>query len=185
MTRAKKEPRPRCGAKSKQTGLPCKNYVMEGKTRCKFHGGAAGGDGRPIVHGLYADHVPAEWKDTYEYFKTDPEYLSSRAEIAVGQTNFARFLKRCEGMVLNAETVEYIGAHIERIVRLKEKEAKRVHNERVVSEILAKQVAREAEILGTILNKYLDGERASAVAAEFATVVEQECCTSAGLPLTE
>lgn len=31
---------PKCGAKSRQTGLPCKNPVKEEGKRCRYHGGA-------------------------------------------------------------------------------------------------------------------------------------------------
>lgn len=56
---------PRCGARRKYDGEPCRNPVVRGKTRCRIHGGAKGSgqltpQGRQrqraavTKHGLYA-----------------------------------------------------------------------------------------------------------------------------------
>lgn len=34
--------RPRCGATCRSTGEPCRNPVITGRTRCRFHGGVTG-----------------------------------------------------------------------------------------------------------------------------------------------
>lgn len=49
-----------CGAKNRQ-GKPCQRAPMEGKTRCKLHGGATpkGGSGRPS-HGIYRKTLSEE-----------------------------------------------------------------------------------------------------------------------------
>lgn len=36
-------PLAQCGAKSKRTGKPCRNYAMRGRRRCRMHGGKSTG----------------------------------------------------------------------------------------------------------------------------------------------
>jgi hypothetical protein len=48
---------PRCGAKTR-SGKPCKSPAVEGKKRCRMHGGATGsgapsGNKNALKHGLY------------------------------------------------------------------------------------------------------------------------------------
>jgi uncharacterized protein YjcR len=48
---------PRCGAKTR-TGRPCKSPLVQGKKRCRMHGGAPGsgaprGNKNALKHGLY------------------------------------------------------------------------------------------------------------------------------------
>ena len=48
---------PRCGAKTR-TGRPCKSPSVQGKKRCRMHGGAPGsgaprGNKNALKHGLY------------------------------------------------------------------------------------------------------------------------------------
>lgn len=50
---------PRCGARSKRTGMPCRAPAVGGKQRCRMHGGAHGSGGRhgntnAYKHGLYS-----------------------------------------------------------------------------------------------------------------------------------
>lgn len=176
--------RPRCKATTR-SGDQCRNLAVEGTTVCYMHGAKAalnpnnGKDGgRPIIHALYSKHIPEEWRQDYEYFKADPNQLSSTAEIAVAQTNFVRFLKANEGQTLDAERAEIIGQHVERITRLKEREAKRVHNDRVVSELLAQQVQQETAILADVLGRYLDADTAQRAAAEFGERVAAACVST-------
>ncbi len=42
---------PRCGARSRQTGAPCKNPGIGNGGRCRFHGGRAG---RKLTHGKFS-----------------------------------------------------------------------------------------------------------------------------------
>ena len=57
-------PLPRCGAKAKSTGLPCRRYVLRGTNRCIVHGsgtrrrvqlGTRKVSGRPTIHGKRRD----------------------------------------------------------------------------------------------------------------------------------
>ena len=41
---------PRCGAHARTTGQPCKSPAIQGKARCRMHGGRAG---RKPIHGQY------------------------------------------------------------------------------------------------------------------------------------
>lgn len=34
--------KPRCGARAKSTGQPCQNHALQGRSRCRFHGGITG-----------------------------------------------------------------------------------------------------------------------------------------------
>lgn len=57
----------RCTAKSKQSGFQCKNWALEGKDKCKFHGGKSTGaktkEGKEAVklnalkHGIYTNKI--------------------------------------------------------------------------------------------------------------------------------
>jgi hypothetical protein len=50
---------PRCGAKSRRTGLPCRGPAVHGKRRCRFHSGLSTGPRTP--EGL-ARTRRANWK---------------------------------------------------------------------------------------------------------------------------
>jgi len=70
--------RQRCTAKSKQTGFQCKNWAMDGKTKCKYHGGATPprtqeqkdamkGNTYALKHGIYSNKLlTPEEHDWYE-----------------------------------------------------------------------------------------------------------------------
>ena len=55
---------PRCGAKTR-SGKPCRSPVVNGKKRCRMHGGAPGsgaprGNKNALKHGLYTREAIAE-----------------------------------------------------------------------------------------------------------------------------
>jgi len=62
---------PRCGAKAKSTGKPCRKAALRGKTRCRLHGGKSTGpktaEGRKRIseantkHGYYTKENK-EWR---------------------------------------------------------------------------------------------------------------------------
>ena len=57
---------PRCGAKTRR-GTPCKSPAVQGKRRCRMHGGAPGsgaplGNKNALKHGLYTKEAIAERK---------------------------------------------------------------------------------------------------------------------------
>lgn len=52
---------PRCGAKTR-SGQPCRSPAVQGKRRCRMHGGAAGsgaprGNKNALKHGLYTQSI--------------------------------------------------------------------------------------------------------------------------------
>lgn len=55
--------RPRCGAKTRD-GTPCQQYPLQGKTRCKLHGGKSSGAGsgnqNATTHGIYKSVLSEE-----------------------------------------------------------------------------------------------------------------------------
>jgi len=161
-----------CAGTSKRTGLPCGEYHMPGKRHCYHHGGADG-SGRPIVHGLYSEYVPTEWRGDYEYFKSDPNHTSSTSELAVAQTSFARFLKINEGLPLSSEVVEFIVDHTDKISRIKEREAKRLYQQDVMRNVLTGILGLSAGILAEELGAVLQPEEARAVAERFAARVRE------------
>ena len=60
---------PRCGAKTR-TGKPCQAPVVNGKSRCRMHGGtspgAPKGNSNALVHGLYSAATIAERRKVQE-----------------------------------------------------------------------------------------------------------------------
>lgn len=55
---------PRCGAKTR-SGKPCRSPAVQGKARCRMHGGAKGsgapkGNRNALKHGLYTREAIAE-----------------------------------------------------------------------------------------------------------------------------
>ena len=70
---------PRCGAKTR-AGKPCKSPAVEGKKRCRMHGGAPG-SGAPLrnknalKHGLYTRAAIAQRKQLRELVRQSRELL--------------------------------------------------------------------------------------------------------------
>jgi hypothetical protein len=133
-----------------------------------MHGGRAG---RPVEHCLYSRRVPADWLDTYDYFKTDPEYLALRSEIALAQTNMSRFLSDIRDQTFSARDEERLMTHLEHISKLKERENKRVYHEQVVNAALRAQMEIEVKALLDILVRRFDVETAEQVCAEWTEAI--------------
>jgi len=165
----------RCAATNKRTGEPCKGYAVHGRTVCWQHGGAdgSGGDGRALTHGLYSNYVPAEWREDYEYFKSDPNHTSSGPELAVAQVAYARYLKNHQGSALSAEMIEVLIGHAERLTRIKERESKRLYQQELIAQVLSGWLDRAAMALREILSARLPAEDAKIVAQEFAAKVRE------------
>jgi len=70
---------PRCGAKCKRTGLPCKGPAMA-NGRCRLHGGkstgAPKGNKNALKHGLYTKEMLAEKKAVQKLLNQAKETLS-------------------------------------------------------------------------------------------------------------
>ncbi|WP_269768265.1 HGGxSTG domain-containing protein [Burkholderia ubonensis] len=83
-----------CGAKTR-SGEPCKRAPMEGKTRCRLHGGASTGPKVPnvaqnaIKHGFYSDALLPEERQLYER----AEVGSLDDEIRLARVKLHRFVR--------------------------------------------------------------------------------------------
>ena len=81
-----------CGAKTR-SGEPCKNAPLEGKTRCKLHGGASTGPKKPALGNknaakpgsIYSQYLTPEEQiafDSLELGKVDDELRLTRIRLA-------------------------------------------------------------------------------------------------------
>ncbi|WP_325205668.1 HGGxSTG domain-containing protein [Ralstonia sp. TCR112] len=81
-----------CGAKTR-SGAPCKRAPMEGKTRCKLHGGASTGapkgNANAVKHGFYSDALTSDERVLYER----AEVGSLDDEIRLARVKLHRFVR--------------------------------------------------------------------------------------------
>lgn len=83
-----------CGAKTR-SGTPCKRAPVEGKKRCKLHGGASTGPKKPnsatnaLKHGFYSDALLPEERLLYER----AEVGSLDDEIRLARVKLHRFVR--------------------------------------------------------------------------------------------
>ena len=87
-----------CGAKSKQTGQPCKLAPIKGRTRCKFHGGKtlSGVAHVDFKKGRYSKVLPMGLVERFEAAKDDPEHLSHSPEIRLIDSRLESLLKKLD-----------------------------------------------------------------------------------------
>ena len=154
----------------RRTGKRCRSHAVRGRDVCRMHGGApgSGGDGRPLIHGLYSKRVPKGWEQDYEDFKCNPDILCAIPEIALAQTHLARHLANLKRTgEVTAEQIAIGMEHLDKVTRLKERESKRLSNEWVVNEMIGRQVAEEVRVLRELLARYCDPAEAHRFLAEF------------------
>jgi uncharacterized protein YjcR len=70
---------PRCGARTR-SGKPCRSPAVEGKKRCRMHGGAPGsgaprGNKNAIKHGLYTREAIAQRRQLAELMRQSRKLL--------------------------------------------------------------------------------------------------------------
>lgn len=70
---------PRCGAKTR-SGAPCRSPIVQGKKRCRMHGGAPGsgapkGNKNALKHGFYTREAIAERKRIGQLIKEAGKFL--------------------------------------------------------------------------------------------------------------
>lgn len=70
---------PRCGAKTR-SGAPCRSPIVQGKKRCRMHGGAPGsgapkGNKNALKHGLYTREAFAERKRIRQLIKEAEKFF--------------------------------------------------------------------------------------------------------------
>lgn len=81
----------RCTAKSKRSGVRCRNAPVTGWTVCRMHGAGNGKDrsgGRPPIHGRYAMRhrgLTKEAADRLDELMLDPDLLDMRRTVASSQ----------------------------------------------------------------------------------------------------
>lgn len=162
---------PQCTAHNKR-GTRCQRPVVLGKRVCRYHGGAPNPDcGAPIKHGMFQYRVPESWKPAYDAAMADPNLLSLAPEISVAKAALHEFLGRCEGQPFTGEMREHVSRYLDNLSKLTEREAKRLYQESVIRELLAKQVQAEGAILQQVLSRYVNAESAERAAAEFVDLV--------------
>lgn len=71
---------PRCGAKTR-SGAACKSPAVQGKKRCRMHGGAPGsgaprGNRNAVKHGLYTRDAIAQRRQVSQLIKQSRELVS-------------------------------------------------------------------------------------------------------------
>jgi uncharacterized protein YjcR len=71
---------PRCGARTR-SGKPCRSPAVDGKKRCRKHGGAAGsgaprGNENAVKHGLYTREAIAQRRQLTELMRQSRKLLS-------------------------------------------------------------------------------------------------------------
>lgn len=86
-----------CGAK-KKNGTPCQKSPINGRNRCRLHGGASP---RGIAHprfktGRYSKDLPSRLSKRYEEAKEDEKLLELRDEIAILESRIGDLLSRTD-----------------------------------------------------------------------------------------
>ena len=120
---AKTVKRPICGAKSRQTGQPCKNVAGKktdhvGTGKCFLHGGAT-----PIKHGARSKVKRATVIQRTEELRNDPKLLDLHAEVAFLKALREVFLDQwsegCTGyfVLVLSKLIDQIGKMVDRIWR--------------------------------------------------------------------
>jgi hypothetical protein len=88
----------RCGAKNKQNGGTCENWVVRGRTRCRLHGGKAlvGSACPHFRSGRYSAYLPERLRERYEQAEGDAELLSLKSEVALTDARLIDLLARVD-----------------------------------------------------------------------------------------
>lgn len=90
-----------CNATSKSTGQPCKQPVVAGSTKCRFHGGKTPkGIASPHFktgrYSRYLPYLPERLQDRFSAAQQDPELLSLESEIALVDSRLTDLLSRVD-----------------------------------------------------------------------------------------
>jgi len=87
-----------CTARSKRSGMQCRDKAMIGRTVCYHHGGKSpqGIASATIKTGRYSKHLPTRMLADYEGAKLDTELLALQDEIALIDARLVDLLKRVD-----------------------------------------------------------------------------------------
>jgi len=144
----------KCGAK-KRNGEPCQAPAMP-NGRCRIHGGKS--PGRPITHGRYSNSVPKDLSDRYEYFKTDPEILSLKPDLALCRAMMERYISTfVEGQRIGAGVADELRAWFDSIGRLAERCDKILNGERYTINVAGLQaiMAQIVDIISSAIEEHI------------------------------
>jgi hypothetical protein len=113
-----------CGAKTRG-GQPCKRPPMQGKTRCKLHGGASTGapkgNKNGLKHGLYAQYLDDEQRANFDAARVG----DLDDEIRLMRVRLARAVKiEAEGKFPKKDWDKVIDATVARIENLEQSRRK-------------------------------------------------------------
>lgn len=143
---------PTCGAKAKQSGLPCKkpagygtNHVGQG--RCKFHGGC-----NPIKHGLYSTIKNEKLRQHIELIEqsgADP--MDLMPEVKLMRAMMWEFVNRYEGIQLSGSDLELASNLMDKAGRMIE----RIHKIKQTSAVTWEAVQILIERMGMVLTKHI------------------------------
>jgi hypothetical protein len=86
-----------CGAKTRNGGK-CQKAPLEGRTRCKLHGGATptGAASPHFKHGMYTKVLPKNLKANFDKLMSDPQLLEGRAETSLMQLRLTQLAGRVQ-----------------------------------------------------------------------------------------
>lgn len=78
-------PKKKCGAHSRRTGQPCKNFPCIGRTRCRLHGGKTpiGIASKNFKHGKLSKYLPDRLVHNFKAACNDPNLLELRTELGL------------------------------------------------------------------------------------------------------
>lgn len=87
----------KCGAKTRKPGHPpCEAWAMEGRDRCRMHGGGSprGMDSPQTIHGRYSKDLPTHLAARFKASMDDPDVLNLTSEIALLDSRIGELLGR-------------------------------------------------------------------------------------------
>lgn len=173
---------PQCTAKSKQTGQRCKRGAADGYSVCYWHGGAPGsGLGKRIYkHARYSHSLPKDLAERYEYFKSDPNLMSLKPEIALARAHFERFMGSfVEGQPISAAVGAELRAWHLCISQLAERCQRILYGDQytVTVQGVAELTARWATVVGEVIDAVCDPETGGRLKAHLS-----DRLASVGLP---
>ena len=158
-----------CRAKSTTTGEQCRRHAMkhpEAKGLCYKHGGAKGSGvnwEKPVQvkHARYSKSLPPDMAERYEYFKTDPDILSLKPDLALARTFLERFMATfVPGQPISADVGGELRAWSETISRVAERCNKILNGDKYSINVEGVQAltTRWAAIVAECIDSGLTGE---------------------------
>jgi hypothetical protein len=129
----------------------CGRIAHPGSRTCILHGGR--GSGRPPIKPKYSSALAEKARSQFESYLTDPEILTMTSEIAAARTFLHQFMETNEAP--NAEGIESIINHLEKISRIVEREHRRIHGQQYTITVrgMIGIVAQVSDIVTRVINE--------------------------------